>query len=109
MIRTSWRWKGEVEAGGTAGGAGAAAGLSRCIVVSALRSHIRLFKHICQVCSTEKAGGGQQHQQHLNYCIIQRKNYQTIFQGKEEQEQGQEWPLLIWKAGRRRRRGLLGV
>ena len=45
MIRTSWRWKGEGEAGGTAGGAGAAAGLSRCIVVSALSSHF-LFKHI---------------------------------------------------------------
>ena len=42
MIRTSWRWKGEGEAGGTAGGAGAAAGLSRCIVVSALCSHFRL-------------------------------------------------------------------
>ena len=40
---------------------------------------------------------------------VKRKKYQTIFQGKEEQEQGQEWPLLIWKAGRRRRRGLLGV
>ena len=34
---------------------------------------------------------------------VKRKKYQTIFQGKEEQEQGQEWPLLIWKSGRRRR------
>ena len=68
MIRTSWRWKGEGEAGGTAGGAGAEAGLSRCIVVSALCSHFRLFKHILQVCSTERAGGGQQ--QHLYYCIM---------------------------------------
>ena len=68
MIRTSWRWKGEEEAGGTAGGAGAAAGLS--IVVSALCSNFRLFKHILQVCSTERAGEGQQQQQHLYYCIM---------------------------------------
>ena len=40
---------------------------------------------------------------------VKKKLKSIIFQGKEEQEQGQEWPLLNWKAGRRRRRRFLGV
>merc|ERR1719471_1719438 len=41
--------------------------------------------------------------------LIERQEEQEPQQGKEEQEQGQEWPLLNWKAGRRRRRRFLGV